>query len=871
MNIIKTLRTTLRGVLSATSTSFSVRSFTDHKGNELEYEDFAGNFVVVVEQGTKIEMILCDDITQNVDGTATLFVATSGRNLDSQPPYAGGASGLTFSTGASVIVTNDPRTISNYIQTILTEDNTWSGNNEFNEFPKKVGTEIATSSDQFMTYGHALLLLTGSANIDKLIFVGTFGEDVVAGNIVYYKEADHKWWKASASASATCQGVKLGIVQANAVADASGNILTGGLDTKQSSLTEGEKYYLSDTPGAISTSKGTLEVFIGWGGENDTDLIWGHNEDLETVTASEKDALATTFPLSENNKVIDEGSVSNNASYTATTIAFVDSDPDTITDSANGFVTAGFKQGQEITIAGSTSNDGTYRIKSVVAGTITLIASEGLTAESAGDTVTISAVRAGKVAQFDENGELPFSSDTPLTALEDMEIGDPVKFYNDSGTVKIEKLYGEYIDKDSTSHTAGTPQALAEEQYQYLERIDDTHFLAFWTAPSNSYLYARIGVVDETTGDVSYGSTVTIDGTGSGKGSAIVLSETKVVFIGTFGAYVGTVSGTTLSLGSQQTVSGYAPNPGWNGIKISDTEFVVAYRNTSAGHLAYGSLDESDNVSLSSGSTFASDSGNYDVEDVRVSYLGNNKFAVAYIMHYTSDYHSRVIVGELSSGVFTFGSVVNVRSNNGEFIGKPARIDDTHFLLTSGDTDAYIYLCSVSGTSVSIDDSIDSTFGNYLGRSHIEVAHYKRNEGVAILFSSRHMCAFSFDTDTGTITKESGATLDADADLYTEGAVVLSPTIAAIQCLDGNNESREQNGVIIATINDYDEYIGITTDNVSADAIVPVCTIKGAVIKNQSVVEGATYYIQNDGTMGIDETDNIIGTAISLTEILRTT
>jgi hypothetical protein len=44
----------------------------------------------------------------------------------------------------------------------------------------------------------------------------------------------------------------------------------------------------------------------------------------------------------------------------------------TITDSASGFVTAGFKAGQSLIIEGSTSNDGVYTIKTVAAGTITL-------------------------------------------------------------------------------------------------------------------------------------------------------------------------------------------------------------------------------------------------------------------------------------------------------------------------------------------------------------------------------------------------------------------------------------------------------------------------------------------------------------------
>ena len=62
---------------------------------------------------------------------------------------------------------------------------------------------------------------------------------------------------------------------------------------------------------------------------------------------------------------------------------------DTITDSANGFLVAGFQPGDSITVSGSASNDGTYVIESVTAGTITLLAKDDLVTEIAGAVVKI--------------------------------------------------------------------------------------------------------------------------------------------------------------------------------------------------------------------------------------------------------------------------------------------------------------------------------------------------------------------------------------------------------------------------------------------------------------------------------------------------
>lgn len=75
----------------------------------------------------------------------------------------------------------------------------------------------------------------------------------------------------------------------------------------------------------------------------------------------------------------------------AATIAFNDNSPaaDTITDSASGFIAAGFSSGDKFSVAGSTSNDASYTIDTLTAGVITLIATDALTDEVAGNLITL--------------------------------------------------------------------------------------------------------------------------------------------------------------------------------------------------------------------------------------------------------------------------------------------------------------------------------------------------------------------------------------------------------------------------------------------------------------------------------------------------
>lgn len=81
------------------------------------------------------------------------------------------------------------------------------------------------------------------------------------------------------------------------------------------------------------------------------------------------------------------------ASIIGAGIAFVDGGggADTMTDTGNGFIAAGFEAGQKITVTGAAEagNNGDFTIDTVAAGTITLIASDTLTNEGASNTITI--------------------------------------------------------------------------------------------------------------------------------------------------------------------------------------------------------------------------------------------------------------------------------------------------------------------------------------------------------------------------------------------------------------------------------------------------------------------------------------------------
>ena len=116
------------------------------------------------------------------------------------------------------------------------------------------------------------------------------------------------------------------------------------------------------------------------------------NDAMEVVVLDLMPIMPTQFLKTKKiTLVASQADYSLAASITATTIAFVDSNPDTITDSGNAFVTSEFEAGMTITISGATNsgNNSTFTIESVAAGTITLDTTDSLTVEAAGQSVTI--------------------------------------------------------------------------------------------------------------------------------------------------------------------------------------------------------------------------------------------------------------------------------------------------------------------------------------------------------------------------------------------------------------------------------------------------------------------------------------------------
>lgn len=105
--------------------------------------------------------------------------------------------------------------------------------------------------------------------------------------------------------------------------------------------------------------------------------------------------------------------------YTVSTISFTS--PHTISDSANGFLTAGFAPGQKIGISGSFQNDGAFTIVSVTAGTMVVV--ESVEDQVAGLSITITAPTLNLDATVGQNVPIHSTVTTPLIDMGEMPRG----------------------------------------------------------------------------------------------------------------------------------------------------------------------------------------------------------------------------------------------------------------------------------------------------------------------------------------------------------------------------------------------------------------------------------------------------------------
>lgn len=300
--------------VTATQTTIPLTSFNLPDGTAIASGDLGTTNYGTLEPGTSRE-----EIISFTGFTGTTLTGVT-RGLKFVSPYTTDATLKKAHAGGTVFVlSNNPQLYEDLIS--FDNDETVTGTFTFTnpEYPR-IDTAVTapTDDEQFATKKYVDDIgAGGTLSKNRTVVAGTAGETVVAGEIVYFDLTDNEWKLADASASSTSENVLLGVAQ-GAGSDGvaiSGGVLLGGVDANQTGLTIGDKQFLSDTAGALSTTTGTVEVSIGIA-KSATEIYFAPNFD-QKITEDIQDALAgTSGTPSATNKYVtnDDTSATSSAS-----------------------------------------------------------------------------------------------------------------------------------------------------------------------------------------------------------------------------------------------------------------------------------------------------------------------------------------------------------------------------------------------------------------------------------------------------------------------------------------------------------------------------------------------------------------------------
>lgn len=254
--IIQTLPATTRIPLGATDVVIPLKFLKDTRGN---YITSMPSGVPILygtlepRSDTFQETISFTGIQDDGNNKVTLTGVT--RNINPRPPYDALTPNVPHGNNVEFILSNSGVFYKDFLNSTSDADISASFT-----FPDPVYPKNPATKD----WVEALFSGTGTITYDRQMILGVVGENVIKGNVVYFKESDQKWWKSGAGNTLTFEGQKLAIIQSDTITANSSGLLVLTGNVTLSGLTAGSKYYLSDTSGGITTSDAqTNKVYLG--------------------------------------------------------------------------------------------------------------------------------------------------------------------------------------------------------------------------------------------------------------------------------------------------------------------------------------------------------------------------------------------------------------------------------------------------------------------------------------------------------------------------------------------------------------------------------------------------------------------------------
>ena len=175
-------------------------------------------------------------------------------------------------------------------------------------------------------------------------------------------------------------------------------------------------------------------------------------------------------------------------------------------------------------------------------------------------------------------------------------------------------------------------------------------------------------------------------------------------------AIIGTLSGSSISFGTKQAASSiaYPENP--NVVGLSDTKFVYMFVNSSSSNIAQAVVGTVSGTSISFGSTVTFAGGQTSLNAVSIATrLSDTKFVIVF-RDSTDGAKAKAIVGTVSGTSVSFGSETTFASPNSSKYSVVSALSDTKVVIAWSDTPSgtrgRTIVGTVSGTSISFGSAV---------------------------------------------------------------------------------------------------------------------------------------------------------------------
>jgi hypothetical protein len=433
--------------------------------------------------------------------------------------------------------------------------------------------------------------------------------------------------------------------------------------------------------------------------------------------------------------------------------------------------------------------------------------------------------------------------------------------------------------------TAGTPVVFENAQSDFNSAVYDANqqrvVIAYRDRGNSDYGTAIVGSVSGTS--ISFGTPVVFESASTSFISTVYDSGQQKVVISyrdvgnsNYGtAIVGTVSGTSISLGTAVVFESDSTSEISMAYDSTEQKIVVSYRDHGNSNYGTSIVGTVSGTSISFGTPVVFESA-FSVNTSTVYDTNQQKVVIFYVDAGNSDYGT-AIVGTVSGTTISFGTAVVFESATSEYVSATYDSNAQKVVTAYRDQGNSSYgtaiVGTVSGTSISFGSAVVFETGN---TSHISTAYDLLAQKVVITYRDVGNSEFG----TAIVGTVSGTSISFGTPVVFESASTSSistvydsgqqKTVVAYE--DEGNSGYGTSVVLQNTSQNLtaENYIGIS-DGAYADTATATIQLAGAVDDAQtSLTAGQSYFVQTDGTLGLtpDTPSVFAGTAVSSTKLI---